>query len=341
MTEGLPPGKGASGSIGVLLVNLGTPDAPTPAALKRYLAGFLVDPRVIELPLPLRWLLLHGFILRTRPRRSAEAYAKVWMPEGSPLLVISRKQASALQEALDRRSVGPIKVVLAMRYGNPSIRMGLEQLREAGAKRILVFPLYPQYSAPAAASVFDAVANVFKDWRWLPELRMVMDYHDDEAYIQALAQSLRTVWTGREPPERLLFSFHGMPRECVDAGDPYYHQCLRTARLVAENLGLPETDLLVAFQSRFGPKEWLKPYADETLREWGQGGVKRVDVVCPGFAADCLETLEEIDIRLRETFLAAGGQDFHYIPALNDNPDHVEVLANLVLKHTAGWLEPD
>jgi ferrochelatase len=327
-----------SDTTGVLLVNLGTPDAPTPPALRRYLAEFLADPRVIELPFPLRWLLLHGFILRTRPRRSAEAYAKIWTSEGSPLLAISRKQAAALQEALDRRSVGSIKVVLAMRYGNPSIRAGLEQLRAAGAKRLLVLPLYPQYSAPATAAVYDAVAGVLKGWRELPEPRMVRDYHDDEGYIQALAQSLRAAWAEREPSERLLFSFHGMPRACLEAGDPYHHQCHQTAKLVAERLELPETRWQVAFQSRFGPKEWLKPYADETLREWGKSGIKRVDVICPGFAADCLETLEEIDIRLRETFLAAGGQEFHYLPALNVNPDHIEALANLVFKHAAGWL---
>jgi len=253
-------------------------------------------------------------------------------------MVISRKQAAALQEALNRRSVRPVIVVLAMRYGNPSIRAGLEQLWKAGARKVLVLPLYPQYSAPATASVFDAVVEVLRGWRWLPELRMVMDYHDDEGYIAALAQSLRAAWQGRDPPERLLFSFHGMPRECMEAGDPYYHQCQQTARRVAERLELSEPRWRVAFQSRFGPKEWLRPYADETLHEWGKSGIKRVDVICPGFAADCLETLEEIDIRLREAFLSAGGREFHYIPALNDGQNHIETLADLVLNHIAGWL---
>ena len=324
---------------GVLLVNLGTPDTPTAPALRRFLAEFLADPRVIDVPRPLWRLILHGYILRTRPRRSAEAYQKIWSPEGSPLVAISRKQAAALQAMLDQRLAGPVKMVLAMRYGNPSIQAGLEQLREAKARRLLIFPFYPQYSATSTASVFDAVARVLKSWRWLPEVRMIMDYHDDQGYIQALVNSIDAAWAARKPPERLLFSFHGIPRQYCEAGDPYFHQCHNTARLVAEGLLLKEGRWQVAFQSRFGPREWLRPYTDETLRAWAAEGVKHVDVVCPGFAADCLETLEEINIRNRAFFIETGGREFNYIPALNDSPEHIQALANLVMKHTQGWVE--
>lgn len=330
---------GTQACIGILLNNLGTPDAPTPAALRRYLREFLSDPRVIELPGPLRWLLLHGVILRTRPKRSAGAYRKIWTDNGSPLRTISERQAEALSQALQEKFGGPFKVVLGMRYGNPSIQSALEKLRQANARRLLVFPLYPQYSATTTASTFDAVTRVLRGWRWLPDIRMITQYHDDEGYINALAKRIETYWDVHDRSQRLLFSFHGIPRHYFLAGDPYHCQCHKTARLVAERLQLADDTWGVAFQSRLGPREWLKPYTDQTLREWGAANVKSVDVVCPGFAADCLETLEEIDMAARALFARAGSEQFNYIPALNDTPEHIGALAKLIVKHTQGWPE--
>jgi len=333
--HGTPP------ALGVLVTNLGTPDAPTPAAVRRYLAEFLSDPRVIEMP---RWLwriILHGVILRVRPRRSAEAYHKVWGPEGSPLLAIARRQAAALAQALGARLRGPVQVALGMRYGRPAIADALEELRAAGCRRLLVLPLYPQYSATTTGSTFDAVAATLRTWRWVPELRLVSHYHDDPAYIDALVASVREARTAMGEPERLLFSFHGLPRRYLAAGDPYHCECQRTARLVAERLGLGTGRWAVSFQSRVGREEWLKPYTDHLLKEWGASGVKRVHVLCAGFSADCLETLEEIDQQNRAFFLEAGGESFHYIPALNDRADHIAALTNLVLRHVQGWPEAD
>ena len=326
---------------GVLLTNLGTPDAPTPAALRRYLAEFLWDPRVVEAPRWLWWLALHGVILRIRPARSAHAYQKVWTEQGSPLLAISRRQAEAVQQALQAQFNGQVVVALGMRYGTPSIREAMEHLRAADVRRILVFPLYPQYSASTTASTFDAVAQVLKTWRWLPELRMINHYHDDAGYISAVANSLREAWRNRPPAERLMFSFHGLPKRYLLQGDPYHCECHKTARLIAEQLGLPEDRWQVAFQSRFGREEWLKPYADHTLQEWAKAGVKSVDLVCPGFSADCLETLEEVAMQNRDIFLNAGGESYHYIPALNDHPEHIKALVQLINLHSQGWLESD
>jgi ferrochelatase len=326
--------------LGVLLVNLGSPDAPTTSAVRRYLAEFLWDPRVVEIPRPLWWPILHGVVLRLRPRRSAHAYQRVWTDEGSPLLVISRAQADAIDAALAGRYNDRVQVALAMRYGNPSIQAGLAQLREAQARRILIVPLYPQYSAATTATVFDAVASELKTWRWLPELRFIAHYHDDEGYLTALVNSIRESWAQHGQAERLLFSFHGMPKRTLLAGDPYHCHCQKTARLVAERLGLPVERWQVAFQSRFGRAEWLQPYTDKTLRQWAHDGVKQVDVVCPGFAADCLETLEEIAMQNKETFLAAGGSSLRYIPALNGRADHIEALVSLVDRHIQGWLNP-
>lgn len=330
---------GTAPATGVLLTNLGTPDAPTPAALRRYLAEFLWDPRVVEAPRWLWWLVLHGVILRIRPARSAHAYQKVWTEQGSPLLAISRRQAEAVKQALQAQFNGRVVVALGMRYGTPSVREAMEQLRAADVRRILVFPLYPQYSASTTASTFDAVAQVLKTWRWLPELRMVNHYHDDPGYISAVANSLREAWRNRPPAERLMFSFHGLPKRYLLQGDPYHCECHKTARLIAEQLNLPADRWQVAFQSRFGREEWLKPYADHTLQEWARAGVKSVDVVCPGFSADCLETLEEVAMQNRDIFLNAGGKNYHYIPALNDSPEHIKALTNLIELHTQGWPE--
>ncbi|MDZ7750478.1 MAG: ferrochelatase [Gammaproteobacteria bacterium] len=327
----------SSGSLGVLLTNLGTPDAPTTAAVRRYLAEFLWDPRVVETPRWLWALILHGVILRIRPRRSAALYREVWTDEGSPLLTISHRQREAVAAELTARRQGPVAVALGMRYGSPSIADALEELRGANVDRLLVLPLYPQYSATTTASTFDAVADVLKTRRRLPELRFVTHYHDRPDYIAALAASVRESFARHGEPDRLLFSFHGLPRRYLLAGDPYFCECQKTARLLATALGLVQERWAVSFQSRVGREEWLRPYTDELLKEWAAAGVGHVQVVCPGFSADCLETVEEIDQQNRAFFLGAGGETFHYIPALNDRPDHVAALTGLILDHLQGW----
>lgn len=330
---------GSDEALGILVVNLGTPDAPTASALRRYLGEFLWDPRVVEIPRPIWWLILNFFVLTRRPAKSAEAYKRVWSEQGSPLLSISKKQADALRSRLKSEFPGPVNVELGMRYGNPSLESALEKLRAARSRRIMVLPLYPQYSATTTASVFDKISDVLKSWRWIPEMRFSNQYHDENAYISCLATSIKEAWSEHAQPEKLLFSFHGMPRQFLLAGDPYHCHCQKTARLVAEQLGLEQDQWHVSFQSLFGKAEWLKPYTQPTLEQWGKSGVKRVDVVCPGFSADCLETLEEIAMLNKETFEAAGGKEFHYIPALNDRDDHIEMLANLVKRHVQGWPE--
>ncbi len=324
--------KPARASTGILVSNLGTPDAPTPRALKRYLREFLTDPRVIDLP---RWkwrLLLELLILPRRAPRSAEAYRKVWTPEGSPLLTIAKRQCEMLEAALLARLSRFLPVALGMRYGNPSIARALGELD--GCRRVLVLPLYPQYAAATTASTFDALCDALRPMRVVPELRTVRSYHDEPLYLRALARSVREAWEKGGPPKRLLLSFHGLPRRYVDLGDPYRQQCEETARLLATELRFPCT---LAFQSRFGREEWLRPYTDETLAAWGREKVASVDVLCPGFSADCLETIEEIDQQNRELFVHAGGGRFRYIPALNDREDHVEALAAIVARNLQGW----
>jgi ferrochelatase len=317
-------------SIGILITNLGTPDSPQPADVRRYLKEFLWDPRVVEVPRPIWWLVLNLIILNTRPRKSAAAYAKVWTDEGSPLLAISKRQTVALQSALDQQLDSPVKVVLAMRYGNPSIAAGLEQLRKV--RRLLVLPLYPQYSASTTASTFDAVTQELRQWRWLPEVSFVNHYHDDPAYINALAESVREYWSINGEPDKLVMSFHGIPKEYFIAGDPYFCECHKTARLLADKLDLSQDRWQLTFQSRLGPKEWLKPYTDHTLMALGKEGIKNVHLICPGFSADCLETLEEIAMADREIFLQAGGENYGYIPCLNDQPSHINMLCQQIIK---------
>jgi ferrochelatase len=320
--------------LGVLLTNLGTPEAPTAAALRRYLAEFLSDVRVVDRP---RWLwlpILHGIILRIRPRRSARAYRRIWTDEGSPLLVYGQRLRTALQSHLS----ATVPVVLAMRYGRPSLADGLARLRDEGVGRILVLPLYPQYSVSTTASTFDAIATVWRRWKYLPEMRMVMDYHDYDTYIQALADSVNDYWSTHGRGERLLLSFHGTPEAMREAGDPYYEQCLQTARLLCQRLQLDDDQCLTSFQSRFGPEAWLQPYTDKTLETLASQGIERVDVICPGFSLDCLETLEEMAMENRELFLHAGGKEFHYIPALNDSEGHAAMLIGLARQHAGDWL---
>lgn len=335
---GLPQYEhGSAERLGVLLVNLGTPDAPAAGPVRRFLAEFLGDPRVIEFPRWLWWLVLHGFILRFRPRKSAHAYQQIWTPQGSPLLCHSQELAMRLQASLDTR-FDSVKVALGMTYGAPSIRATLEQMHRDGVRRLLVLPLYPQYSATTTASVFDRVATTLQRWRWIPELRFITQYHDDPAYIAALAASIQNHWQ-QHPRQHLLFSFHGVPRRYLLAGDPYHCQCLKTARLVSEHLQLQPDDWSVSFQSQVGREEWLRPYTDELLMQYAKSGKSAVTVVCPGFAVDCLETLEEIVIRNRAAFLAAGGTSFDYVAALNATADHVALLTDLVIRHAHGWRE--
>jgi ferrochelatase len=327
-------------AVGVLLSNLGTPDAPTAPALRRYLREFLLDPRVIEMNRALWWTILHTAILPFRPKVSAALYRKVWTAEGSPLLVIARKQVAAIAAVLEREVGTPIHVAVGMRYGNPSIPAALHELAAKGCRRILVLPLYPQYAAVTTGSTFDAVAAELLRWRWVPEVRTVHHYHDVPAYTDALAASIREAWEKGGQAEKLLFSFHGIPQRYFDAGDPYFCHCHKTARLAAERLGLPRERWEISFQSLFGREEWIKPYSEQTIKDMARSGVKSLDVVCPGFSADCLETLEEIEEQNREFFLHAGGETYRYIPALNDRPDHVRVLADVALANLAGWIEP-
>lgn len=328
------------GKVGVLLINLGTPDTPKPGAVRRYLKEFLSDRRVIELN-PLLWQpILRGIILNTRPRKSAAAYRKIWDPEtgDSPLRAVTLEQAKKLSERL-AESHPKVVVDWAMRYGSPPIHEGVDDLLEAGCRRILLMPLYPQYSAATTATACDEAFRYLATERWQPAVRTLPPYHDEPVYIEALAGSVRAALAERErEPEVILASFHGMPRETLDQGDPYHCHCQKTGRLLREALGWEEDRFRVTFQSRFGPKEWLRPYSDETVKELAGQGVKRIAVVCPGFAADCLETLEEVAIGLNESFLEAGGEDFHYIPCLNAGEAQIELLAALAERELQGWL---
>jgi ferrochelatase len=319
--------------LGVLLANLGTPDAPTPRAVRRYLNQFLNDRRVIEMPRAAWWPILYGFVLPLRPRRSAAAYRKIWYENGSPLLVHSKEQRAALESALDKRLGAHVEVALGMRYGRPSIATALGELKRGGCERIIVLPLYPQYSATTTGSTFDAVAGDLRGRRELPALDFINEYHDRPEYIDALASSVREFRAENGTGEKLLLSFHGLPQRNVDLGDPYQEQCRTTAARLAAKLELGDDAWRVSFQSRLGAAAWLKPYTVDTVREWAAAGVETIDVICPGFAADCLETLEEIAIRNAEYFRAAGGQTLRYIPALNARADHIAFLADLVMAH--------
>jgi ferrochelatase len=336
---GLPaPSHSVAPAVGVLLTNLGTPDAPDAPALRRYLREFLSDPRVVEAPRLVWRLVLELIILPRRPRLSAELYKKVWTPEGSPLLLICRRQAAAVEEIL-RREVGtPLHVAVGMRYGRPSVGSALRELAEKGCRRILVLPLYPQYAGATGGSTFDAVAAELTRWRWVPDVRVIQHYHDEPGYVRALAASIREAWAEGGQPDKLLFSFHGIPQRYFDAGDPYFCHCQKTARLVTEELGLPRDRWEISFQSLFGKEEWIKPYTDLTIQAMARSGVRSLDVICPGFSADCLETLEEIDGLNRENFVHAGGERYRYIPALNDRPDHLRFLADLVESNLHGWV---
>ena len=332
-----PPFKhGQAARTAVLLCNLGTPDEPTAPALRRYLAEFLGDQRVVEIPRFVWMLILHGIILRVRPKKSAAKYAGIWMPEGSPLKVWTERQATLLRGYLGERG-HQVTVRYAMRYGNPSIASVMDELKAEGVTRVLVLPAYPQFSATTTASVVDGVMNWAAQVRNLPELRFINRYHDHAGYINALAKTIRAHWAAHGQSEQLVMSFHGVPERTLQLGDPYHCECHKTARLLAEQLGLPKDRYKVTFQSRFGKAKWLEPYTEPTLIELAQKGLKSVDVVCPGFTSDCLETLEEINMEAREAFLHAGGQRFQYIPCLNDQPEWIRTLTDVAEQHLQGW----
>ncbi len=325
----------------VLVINLGTPDAPDAQAVRRYLKEFLGDPRVVEIPRAIWWLILNGVILNTRPQRSAKKYASIWMPEGSPLKVHTERQTALLQGYLGERAKG-IVVDYAMRYGNPSIPSVLHKLREQNCQRILLLPMYPQYAASTVATACDVVFSELQQMRSAPAVRTIKHFHDHPGYIRAVAQNIRDYWMVHGQPDKLVMSFHGLPRFTLDKGDPYHCECQKSGRLIAEALGLNRGQYLITFQSRFGKAEWLQPYTAATLQELGKQKTQRVDVVCPGFVADCLETLEEINMEVREDFLHAGGGEYHYIPCLNERDDWIHMLTDLVLDNLHGWLDqPD
>jgi ferrochelatase len=335
-----PYSHGTQLRIGVLLISLGTPEAPTAAAVRDYLEEFLSDPRVIEIPRLLWWPMLHFFVLNTRPKSSAQRYAQVWMSEGSPLRVHTERQTTLLRNYLgDRAQQMPLVVDYAMRYGRPSIPEKLQAMKAQHCDRILLVPLYPQYSASTTASALDAAFRCLQEMRNQPAVRTVRNFHDYPGYIAALAQSVRDHWTRNDRPDVLVMSFHGLPRATLDKGDPYHCECHKTGRLLADALGLTQERFRIAFQSRFGRAEWLKPYTADVLAELGKQRVRRVDVICPGFVSDCLETLEEIAIEGKTTFLNAGGREFHAIPCLNERSDWIHALTGIVASSLLGWTE--
>jgi protoporphyrin/coproporphyrin ferrochelatase len=331
-----PYSHGQAPRTAVLWCNLGTPDAPTTPAVRRYLAEFLSDHRVVEIPRLLWMVILHGIILRFRPAKSAAKYASVWTPEGSPLKVWTEKQSKLLQGWLGQRNHN-VKVRWAMRYGSTSIASQLDAMKADGVTRVLVVPAYPQYSATTTASVFDAVYTWAAKTRALPEFRFVNHYHDHPDYITSLAASVKRYWKAHGRPDQLVMSFHGVPERTLHLGDPYHCECFKTARLLGEALGLSKDQYKVTFQSRLGRAKWLEPYTEPSLIAMGKAGVERVDVMCPGFTSDCLETLEEINMEAREAFLHAGGKEFHYIPCLNDDPEWITALCNIAQNHLQGW----
>lgn len=314
---------------GILLTNLGTPNEPTAPSLKTYLKQFLSDGRVIETPKAIWWLILNGIVLRTRPAKSAKAYQSVWTDDGSPLLLYTKKQKNLIKDILEKKYPNLV-FDIGMRYGNPSIAKGLNNLRNQNCDRIIVLPLYPQYCAATTGSTFDAVSMELQQWRWVPSLRFIGSYFDQPLYIEALKNSIEEFWSKNEKPKKLLFSYHGIPKKYLDKGDPYHCFCRKTTRLVAESMNLPEDSYMTTFQSRFGPAEWLQPYTDKTIEKFAENGVENLAVVTPAFVSDCLETLEEIAMEGGEEFVEAGGKNFYAIPCLNDNNDWVDVMVSWI-----------
>ena len=332
-----PYTHGSTSRSAIVLVNLGTPDAPTASAVRRYLKQFLSDQRVVEIPRLVWWFILHLIILPFRSGQSAKKYASIWSREGSPLKVHTQKQAMLLRGALGERGHVDLNVVMAMRYGSPSLPDVLSQLKAEGCERILILPAYPQYSGTTTGSIYDAVFSHYAQVRNVPELRFVKNYHDHDGYLDALRDSILNHWDSNGRPEKLVMSFHGVPKRTLMLGDPYHCECLKTARLLAAKLRLPDDAWMVTFQSRFGKAEWLQPYTAPTLVKLAGAGLKRVDLVCPGFTSDCLETLEEIAMEAKHDFLSAGGEQFSYIPCLNEAPAWIAGLAEVAEQHMIGW----
>jgi ferrochelatase len=322
--------KTPSGKTGILLANLGTPDAPTPQALRTYLKEFLSDKRVIELPKLKWWFILNAIVLRLRPKQSAKLYASVWTDEGSPLLSMSYKQIAKVKANLKNTYSDNIVVELGMRYGNPSMDKALDSLRQQGAIKIIVLPLYPQYAGATVGSTFDALAESIKKWRWVPTLHFISGYHKHPKYIDALTNTINEHIAQHGKPEKLIFSYHGIPKRYFENGDPYSCLCSKTTRLVIEKLGLTEDEYIMTFQSRFGKEPWIEPYTDKTIEQLAKDGIKYIAVICPGFSVDCLETIEEINVENRKYFESNGGKSYHYIKALNDRDDHIEALTEIV-----------
>lgn len=342
MTQMLPEPSfrhGSASKIGILMINLGTPEAPTAKALRVYLKQFLSEPRIVELPRWLWWFILNGVILTVRPAKSARKYEQIWTDEGSPLKVHTERQ-TALVAAVLKEQVDPsLMVEYAMIIGNPSIAEKLQQMKAQGCNRILVLPLFPQYAASSTGCALDSVFSELRKMRTIPDIRTARHYHDDPGYIAALAQNVRDYWQEHGQPDKLIISFHGVPHKTLDMGDPYHCECQKTGRLLAEALELADDRYQVCFQSRFGFAQWLSPYTSEVLEELGKQKTGRVDVVCPGFVSDCLETLEEIAMEGKATFTGAGGGEFHYIPSLNEHPLWIGAINNIIRTHLAGWLD--
>ena len=327
---------GSKEKIGVLITNLGTPDAPNKKELKIYLNQFLSDPRVIELPKILWQIILKLVILQIRPSKSAEAYKQIWTDKGSPLLDIANRQLNKIQSSFSSKNEN-IVFEVGMRYGNPSIPDALLKLQKKQVRRLLVLPMYPQYCAATTGSTFDEVTNVLQKWRWIPEMRFINQYFEEKNYIEALSNSIKSFWKKTSKPQKIIFSYHGIPKRYLTNGDPYHCFCLKTTRLVKEYMGLSDDEIMTTFQSRFGREEWLKPYTSETLKELPKQGIKNIHIISPGFSSDCLETLEELEEENKEYFMESGGENYHYIPCLNDHNDHIDVFVNLIKKHTQGW----
>ena len=327
---------GSKDKTGVLITNLGTPDAPNARSLKIYLNQFLSDPRVIEIPKIIWQLILKLIILQIRPRKSAANYKKIWTDKGSPLLDISQRQLGGVKKLISEKYPN-VQFALGMRYGNPSIEKALKDLQEKQVRRLLVLPLYPQYCAATTASTFDEVTNILQKWRWIPELRFINQYFEEEKYIETLASSIEEFWGKNGKPQKIIFSYHGIPKRYLTNGDPYHCYCLKTTRLVKEKMKLSDDQIMTTFQSRFGREEWLQPYTSETLKELPGKGVKDIHIISPGFSADCLETLEELEEENKEYFIENGGENYKYIPCLNDNKEHLNFISDLILKNTQGW----
>ena len=329
---------GKKEKIGILITNIGTPDKPNKEALKTYLKEFLSDPRVIETPKLIWQAILRLIILNLRPQKSAKLYKSIWKKSGGPLLVMLEKQRRGIKKVLQIK-LKNIKIEIGMRYGNPSIKLGLERLRSKSCRKILILPLYPQYCAATTGSTFDKVTEILRKWRWIPEIRFVNNYFEESMYIECLVKSIKESWKKFGKTQKLIFSYHGVPKKYLLKGDPYYCFCQKTTRLVTERMKLKKKDYITTFQSKFGPGEWLQPYTDKTLEELPKKGIKKIHILSPGFSADCLETIEELEVQNKENFLSSGGERYNYIKCLNDDPQHLKMLGFLILNHIKGWPE--